>query len=126
MKSRKEQLEIELAFENGAEIEYSDPTINTNWKVIFYPNWQWKLFDYRIKEEPKRIPFDGSDAFNLRLQTFKHIEDTEDETDYLVCVLANYKGVMLADKLIRYDELAKYWLKWNTLTEKFEPCNKIA
>ena len=68
MKTRLEQLEIEMAFEKGAKIEFKlvdfkyDKFIDNK-----IPTWNWDNYDFRIKEEQKRIPFDGSDAFNLLL-----------------------------------------------------------
>jgi hypothetical protein len=121
MKTRKEQLEIELAFENGSKIE-SVSLGMSDYGLNEYPIWNWKQYDYRIKEEPQRVPFDGSDAFNLVGQKFK---SSNDDSDVYLCVHANFIVVTLSDVEVRYEALAKYWLKWNDLLKVWEECSKV-
>jgi hypothetical protein len=123
MKTRKEQLEIELAFENGAKIELKRESDNSDtWYLFNTKPFYWENTDYRIKEEPQRVPFDGTDAFNLIGQKFR---SSNDDSDVYLCVHANFIVVTLSDVEVRYEALAKYWLKWNDLLKVWEECSKV-
>lgn len=117
--------EIEKAYHNGANIVFSPIGENSYNKYDgSHGNFKWNFYHYCIKEEPKRIPFDGSDAFNLVGQKFKHISDIENEI--LVCTKANNELVMLADFEQTYKNLSKYWLKWNDTLQAWQNCNKVS
>lgn len=124
MKSRLEQLEIEIAFEKGARIEYLQKDNEGVWfdkdpEMKFH----WNESDYRIKEEPRRIPFDGSDAFGLMKCIFK-----EDEYDniFFSPLEAGEIGIRFHNSFVKYEDLSIDWLKWNDLTKEWQPCNKVA
>lgn len=50
MKTRKEQLEIELAYENGAEIEFFN-RLTDEWNVTFPSSLILEEWDYRVKKD---------------------------------------------------------------------------
>ena len=56
MKTTKEMIEVMEAYDNGAEIEFINRNItNDTFDLALYPLWNWRMYDYRIKEEPKEI-----------------------------------------------------------------------
>ncbi len=120
MKSRIEQLEIEIAFEKGAKIE-SRCNNNSDWNLNSRPEFYWEMNDYRIKEEPKRIPFDGSDAFDLLGQKF---QNKINKNLFRICIASSNEGITLNKAHQTFEELESDWLKWNDLLKVFEPCNK--
>lgn len=124
LEERKRQIDIEIAFYQGKKIE----VIIKKWKDDLWsetkePMFNWSECDYRIAEEPKRIPFDGSDAFSLMNKIFR---TKNDHSNLRVSVGADDYNVMFHDMNVDFVELEKYWEKYNTLTETFEPCNKVA
>lgn len=52
MKTTKEKIAVMQYFENGGKIQ-STILGKNNWTDCEYSTWNWRLFDYRIKEEPK-------------------------------------------------------------------------
>ena len=64
LEERKRQIDVEIAFHNGAKIKAKVNTWNS-WIDVSSPEFKWETCDYCIAEEPKRIPFDESDAFGL-------------------------------------------------------------
>ena len=56
----QEMIEVLQHAEKGGAIESSYKNRN-DWKPIDQPIWDFQSFDYRIKPEPKRVPFDYSD-----------------------------------------------------------------
>jgi len=124
MKTRKEQLEIELAFENGKTIEYFGALgRKEKWTEKTTSDFNWHMFDYRIKEEPKRVPFDVSDGLNLLGQKFKLIES---QVFYSLCTDVDEKGVYFGENYFKYDELMEEYEKWNDLLKVWEECSKVA
>jgi hypothetical protein len=120
------KVKVMQAYLEGKSIEFI--VENRNWELWTSrgePLWNWGKSQYRIAEEPKRIPFDGGDAFDLVGQKFQHVNPQVD-TDIYLCTQATSKLVVLSDTEIKYDELSKYYEKWNDLLKIFEPCNKIA
>ncbi len=123
LEERKRQIDVEIAFENGVEIEYENISHSTNWTDCPNPLWGWGKSNYRIKKEPKRIPFDGSDAFDLVGQKFVHVNPKITDST-LLCVQAGSGIVVLGTTEFSYEILASSYLKWNDLLKVFEPCNK--
>jgi len=116
--------EIEKAYHNGARLVFSE--IGENVYKDYdgsHGNFAWGFYDYKIKEEPKRIPFDGSNAFSLMNKIFR---TKNDHSNLRVGVGTDDYNVMFHDMNVDFVELEKYWEKYNTLTETFEPCNKVA
>lgn len=63
MKTTKDMIEVMQAYIDGKEIEV---LVNGHyWKVIkgdtVSPVWNWEKHDYRVKEEPKRVPLSSED-----------------------------------------------------------------
>lgn len=54
MKTTKQMIEVMKAFEDGKEIECSVKEQN-RWTINTNPVWNWREFDYRIREEPKKM-----------------------------------------------------------------------
>ena len=55
MKTTKEMAEIMLAYERGEQIQCRMKTIpeNDEWGTITQePEWNWTMFDYRVKQKP--------------------------------------------------------------------------
>jgi hypothetical protein len=53
MKSLKEKIEVMQAALDGKEIEASEK--NGKWAEASAPNWDWHIYDYRIKPEPREF-----------------------------------------------------------------------
>jgi len=127
MKTTAQKISVMQAYEDGKIIEIKSS------QGVFYKKfkdedgeleWDWCRNDYRIVEEPQRVPFDGCDAFNLTLQKFKHKKD-EDKFDTSICTRADSLGAYLNGTFTSYFELAQYWLKWNDLLKVWEECSKV-
>lgn len=61
MKTTKEMIEIMQAYENGEKIEYRLKEGNKRWFKALHPEWDWVLFDYRIKPKVKECKFKEGD-----------------------------------------------------------------
>lgn len=60
MKSIDEMIAVMQAYKDGKTIEelyYMD----TEWKVVEKPLWNFNNYDYRVKSEPKYVPYDSVD-----------------------------------------------------------------
>lgn len=65
MKTTQEKIAIMQAFADGKEIEITPNSHEGIWTLCKEPNWDWPMYDYRVKEEPKEpkyIPFTFEDA----------------------------------------------------------------
>lgn len=127
LEERKRQIDVEIAFYNGLKVEFNnknDSFLNGFWNEKIVDSFNWEACDYRTAEEPKRIPFDGSDAFNLTLQKFRHKGSIGD--DIFVCMRANESGVYIDTGRVDYKTLSEKYEKWNDLTKVWQPCNKVA
>ncbi len=116
--------EIEKAYHLGANLVFSE--IGENVYKDYdgsHGNFAWGFYDYKIKEEPKRIPFDGSDAFNLIKRIFREI--IFNETNYTPTETGGM-GIRIKGKFVSYETLSTDWEVWNETLEKFEPCSKLA
>jgi hypothetical protein len=122
MKTRLEQLDIERAYIMGSKIECSSID-NINYIDATNPSFAWNIYDYRIKEEPKRVPFDSSDAFNLLGKKFK---DKNCEYDFFISIGSDEDGIYFHNNLITYGSLSDDYEIWNELLEIWQPCNKLA
>jgi hypothetical protein len=128
-KTRIEELEkkiaqdtVELSYYNGSKIEYKHRGW-MQWEDYdgSHPTFEWREFTYRIKEEPKRIPFDGSDAIRLMKRIFR--EQNED-----ICYSPVYAGkdvINLGFESFTYEELIINKIEiWNEEKEVWESCSK--
>ena len=121
MKTRLEQLEIELAFENGAKIEMSSLAKINEYHFYNGHSFRWDLYDYRIKVEPQRIPFDSSDYVNILNKKISH--KLHKFTGILTMV--DGSSIVIGDK--RFDiNLVSEHLQWyNELLNEWKSCSKI-
>ena len=124
LEERERQIKVEKAFYNGKKIEI----IIKKWKDDLWsetkkPMFNWSECDYRIAEETRRIPFDGSDAFGLAKCIFKEID--EDYIFHLPLEVGNV-GVRFNRNFVNYEDLSENWLKWNDTLQVWQPCNKVA
>ena len=58
MKTTKEKIEIMQAWEDGLTVENRGVDYSGRWVSLAHegePQWNWQLYDYRIKPEPKVI-----------------------------------------------------------------------
>lgn len=54
----KEMIEVMQAYVDGKSIEFRVHNEGT-WFDVQNPMWDWNLKDYRIKPEPKYVPYDS-------------------------------------------------------------------
>lgn len=124
LEERKRQIDVEIAFYNGAKLKarnsFSD---SKTWYDCENPSFAWDEYEYKIAEEPKRIPFDGSDGFNLINRRFK-IKEYED--NFVVSIGVDEDGVYFHHDRVSYESLVDDYEIWNDILKVFEPCNKVA
>lgn len=124
LEERKRQIDVEIAFEKGAKIEHQAKSgRNEFWYDSEQPKFIWEDFHYRIKEEPRRIPFDGSDAFNLVGQKFKF---KLHQNIFFIAVETDRNGVYFNKTHISWADLEFIYDKWNDTLKEWQPCNKVA
>lgn len=63
MKTTKEMFEVMQAYADGKKIEYKTKTYD-EWRDIDDPAWNWEFADYRVKSEPKYVPYDSVMEFD--------------------------------------------------------------
>lgn len=102
LKKAKEAVEIGNAILEGKEIEWSLPS-QCNWKTIYEPSLNFQTADYRVKPQPKYVPFTFEDAKYL---IGKHI--VNGYINAIVLETAEF-GIKTASRHIRYDELLSCW-----------------
>lgn len=61
MKTTQEMIAVMQAFVDGKTIE-ANPVFADEWDTCFEPVWNWNDTDYRVKPEPKYVPFSFEDA----------------------------------------------------------------
>jgi len=122
LEERKRQIDVEIAFEKGFRIEGKAKNWDS-WSDINNPEFKWITCDYRIKEEPKRIPFDESDAFGL---VGKKVMPIGNDSVFRIVLDADKNGIFFRNTFVSYEELSRLYLVFNKLSDKFEPCNKVA
>lgn len=59
MKSIDEMCAVMQAYKEGKTIEYRCGSFDDEWAEIDDIHWDWNGFDYRIKPEPKYVPYDS-------------------------------------------------------------------
>lgn len=126
MGTTKEKIAVMQAYEDGKRIKAETfENVRLLWlkNETSEPTWDWVDYDYTIVEEPKRTPFDGSDAFNLLGQKFKLIESP---IFYSICTDADDRGIYFGEQYHKFADLEELYEKWNDLLKVFEPCNKVA
>lgn len=76
----KKAIEIGTAILQGKEIEWAHPN-SENWNIIYEPALNFQTSDYRVKPEPKYVPFTFEDAKDLIGKAVKSEE--------LVCIITS-------------------------------------
>jgi len=122
LEERKKQIDVEIAFHKGAKIK-AKVKLWHGWIDVSSPEFKWETCDYCIAEEPKRIPFDGSDAFNLLGRKFKI---KKYESDFVIAIGVDEDGLYFHHDTVTYESLSYDYEIWNDLLKVFEPCTKIA
>ena len=125
MKTISEKIMVMQAFEKGLKIEQvSISDGNCFWESNESHSFDWEKYDYRIKEEPSLVPFDGSDAFSLLMRKFRR-KDALDQ-DFGVSTRVNVDGVYIDGTKINYGKLSEWYEIWNETLQIWQPCNKVA
>ena len=55
-KTTAEMIEVMKAYEEGKKIEHKSKD-GDKWFEVSAPSWNWRDYDYRVKEEPKYRPY---------------------------------------------------------------------
>ena len=121
LEERKKQIDVEIAFHNGAKIK-AKVKLWHGWIDVSSPEFKWETCDYCIAEEPKRIPFNSSDYINILNKKVSH--KLRKFTGILTMV--DGSSIVIGDK--RFDIIfASEHLQWyNELLNEWKPCTKIA
>lgn len=62
MKTTEEMVAVMTAYKEGKTIEYKKHEgIPSDWTDNDTPSWNWALYDYRVKPEPKYRPYKNAD-----------------------------------------------------------------
>ena len=122
LEERKKQIDVEIAFHKGFRIEGKAKNWDV-WSDINNPEFKWETCDYCIAEEPKRIPFDESDAFGL---VGKNVMPICNNSVFRIVLDADKNGIFFRNSFVTYEELSRLYLVFNKLSDKFEFCNKVA
>lgn len=54
----KEMIEVMQGYEDGKKIERCHNNEHI-WRQVEHPMWDWSDFSYRVKHEPKYVPYDN-------------------------------------------------------------------
>lgn len=99
----KEMIAVMQAYEDGEKIEYREIGVG-NWESVSHPCWNWSVNEYRVKPEPKYVPYD---------------DVSEVEKDKWVKSNRNGKLYRIL-KLDPIDNSVGLYCGWATLEELFE------
>lgn len=94
-KSIDEMIKVMQAYREGKTIEFITPGINDEWEENKNPLWNWDNFDYRVKPEPRCVPYDSV----FEVDRSKWVKDKDDSRDVLYMIDSidvDYKEVHLA------------------------------
>lgn len=59
MKTIDEMVAVMQAYKDGKEIESRPHIPCSEWHHAGKPGWDWSCIDYRVKPEPKYVPYDS-------------------------------------------------------------------
>ena len=85
MKTIDEMIAVMTAYKNGAEIEV-ERTDKNDWTLNTFPSWNWKDYNYRIKEQKKTVTIE---KWLIKSETIDSIKDY-----YFVCETSNIDGYL--------------------------------
>lgn len=84
MSTLEEKIKVMQHFANGGKVEFKEIDFPNNWRTTSMPAWNFALFEYRIKKEPRVVYV----VFN-RHGTYILCQNSEDSAK-LIC--ARNKG----------------------------------
>ena len=119
MEFAKHISKVTNGFVNGQTIErYYE--LNRIWEFTSNPSWSWDRTDYRIKPEPKVVPFSMED-----IVPGMYVKMKNQQSNWLV-VGFGPDGVMVAagDTCYSYANLSNSWL-WSTDLKVWKPFHKV-
>lgn len=91
MKTIEEMTAVMQAFQEGKEIEYRSKSSKlTTWHSTEQPCWNWIVYDYRIKQEPKYRPYANADECFADIR--KHGSWVKNTTGMYINILAIGSG----------------------------------
>ena len=62
MKTLDEMIAVMQAARDGLKVQKFPLGFDPDWKDDPKPNWDWSMWDFRIKPEPKRVPLGPDDV----------------------------------------------------------------
>lgn len=96
-------IEVLKAFEEGKNIEFRSKNIGENFVASTSPNWNFGVYEYRIKPQPEYVPFTWEDRGLLRGKWVRwKFEDKEFTID---CMCE--RGLCFSGELFTWDRLFK-------------------
>ena len=84
MENRKKWYNEILAFAEGKQIQSNRPSVLDEWMDDDFPLWNDPDIKFRIKPEPKHIPFTFEDRDELRGKWVRHKESHNEFMIYLI------------------------------------------
>ena len=131
MKTTKEMIEVMAAFDEGKEIEWRFAIYDNNWAdVTTPPEWNWGMYDYRVKPGKKFRPYkdteemldDFCERFHVKRTDFGEpfiwIQSKISFVKYLVEVITDSSVCTLKISIGMTDLFKKYTYKDGS------PCGK--
>lgn len=120
MKTVDEMIAVMTAYKEGKQIEFRGKStiVSLEWKAVDDPIWDWDSLDYRVKPDPKYVPYDSV----LEVDRDKWIARKSNGLVSRLRAFAESAGIVLIDNR---------WLKLNELFEHYTyedgtPCGKLA
>lgn len=92
-----ECIKVMQAYVEGKQIQYVDSETE-DWTDIESPIWNWDIYDYRVKPEPKYRPFKNADECWQEMLKHKPFGWIKCKEGYFNIVYVNDDYVGLADK----------------------------
>ena len=127
-----ERLEVMEAYLEGKTIECielgcdefgSYPSINSEWKVCEFPDWDFNCYEYRVKSEKKYVPFTDAEDF---LKHINHKDDVLIGNEFYTAYVNSFDEVMLVGALHRDTHKVSFKELFETCTFlDGTPCGKI-
>lgn len=97
---------VMLAFKDGSAIQCCD-TICSSYEDVKDPVWNWASFHYRVKPEPKYVPYTFDDAHKILLNIVKYKNMNKNGQCYVTVTGCRQHDVLIG-------------LTWFTYKEAFE------
>ena len=101
----KEIINVVQAFEEGKEIEYEYKNINQSWITTKDPTWNFKTFDYRVKQKEKELYqyLIYNKEINSYQATFKYYQNSFDlqselTSDWKIIQRLNHTKIIIKEE----------------------------